>query len=413
MLNPLSFITQKFYHNSNHFVTSLKNVSFSLNFDLRDFLTNHHAVNLSLVKAPLPDMVNPKLVSKFLELLLSNLDSCVVLNLKKWTEVKALLYFVKMVLKTYVCKCGLLDSRRDSLIETGTEAVVPGSPSPKSEPPPIPQHQDLDCVDSGIELEGSTTSGSGSKIHGVSTGSIYPSQSRRKWSVVSEEGSDLGGESSQDESDCGGAGRVSFHLGDADTDQSEAKLALGEVDLSRLKRRDGDNNNSEVEAEDSGKERIPAGPPRRVKISLSDSKLKDSCSPKYTPCYYCNGTYITDHSRFNPYYFCQVLAKPGQQVSYDMEYVSFVKIIELFGSGQIRHFNLNEEPQQQQAPANAASSLSLNLSGSTEEEGESQSLGKKVKDFVDGYVQLAKVTNDNGKLDNYTMFQLEQIRGCI
>lgn len=387
MLNPLSNITRNFYHNSNNFVTSLKNISTTLNYDLTDFLKNPHVVNLSMIKPPLPDMVNPKLVCKFLELILTNMDSCVVLNLKKWTEVKAILYFMKMFLRTCVCKCGLLDSRRDSLVETGTDVIF---------------ENDLEGVDSGIELEGSS-----SKLLNVSSSSMY--QSSRKWSVVSEEGSDLGGgESSQDEGDCG---RVSFHLGDVDVDQSEARLALGDVDLTRLQKGGGERRLSiESTASEPQPEITPSPsrrPPMEVKLNFGESKLKDSCPVKYTPCFHCNGTYITEHNHFNPFYFCQVLAKPGQ-VSYDMEYVSFVKIIELYGSGLARGFNLSEE-----GPSTSTHSSTLSLSTSAEDTEGSNKFIKKIKDFVEGYIQLAKVTNDSGKLDSYAAFQMEEIQEYI
>lgn len=389
MLNPLSSITETFYHNSNHFVTGLKNVSTALSHELTDFLTNPHVVNLALIKAPLPDMVNAKLVCKFLELILTNVDSCIVLNLKKWTEVKAILYFLKMFLKTFMCKCNLLDSRRDSVVETGTDVISLATSTPN----------DLDCVDSGIELEGSST-----KLHTVSSSSMY--HSGRKWSIVSEEGSEFGGgESSQDEGDCG---RVSFHLGDVDVDQSEAKLALGEVDFTRLK---GGERRPSIEStvSEPQPEITPSPvkrPPMEVKLSLSDSKLKDACPIKYTPCYHCNGTYITEHNHFNPFYFCQVMAKPGQ-VSYDMEYLSFMKIIELHGSGQTRSFNLAEEG------STSSSTTSSTLSLSSEDNDGCNELVKKIKEFVEGYVHLAKVTNDYGKLDSFVTFQLEEIQDYI
>lgn len=386
MLNPLSNITQNFYNNSSHFVTSLKNISSNLSNDLSDFLTNPHAVNLSMVKPPLPDMVNAKLVCKFLELVFTNPDSSVVINLKKWTEVKAILYFLKMYLKTCVCKCNLLDSRRESLVETGTDVMSMTTST-----------NELEGADSGIELEGSST-----RLQAVSSSSMY--QSSRKWSIVSEESSDIGGgESSQDEADCG---RVSFHLGDVDIDQSEANLSLGEIDLSRLK---GGERRPSIESTVSEPQpEITPSPSRRppleIKLNLSDSRLKDSCPVKFTPCFHCNGTYVTEHNHFNPFYFCQVLANPGN-VAYEMEYVSFMKIIELYGSGQTRSFNLSEDV----APGGSSTSSTLNLST----EDTDNELLKKIKEFVEGYVQLAKVTNDASKLDNFVAFQMEEIEDYV
>lgn len=394
MLNPLSQITKNVYHNSNAFVSSLKNIGSALSHDVRDFLGNRHVVNLSLVKPPLPDMVNSKLVCKFLEMILANPDSCIVLHLKKWTEVKAILYFLKMFLRTCVCKCGLLDSRRDSLVETGTDVV---------------SANELDGVDSGIGLEGSSSA----RFHTVSTSSMY--KSARKWSIVSEEGSDVGGgdESSQDEGDCG---RVSFHLGDADADvdQSESKLALGDVDLSRLKGRDRRSSIDSTTSGEGQQEYTPSPvrrPPLEVKLALGDGKLKDSCSAKYTPCYHCNGTYVSESNRFNPFYFCQVMTNPNLPVTYDMEYVTFMKIIELYGSGLTRSFNLNEDCG---SSSGSISSSSISLSTSLEDSGEGgNELVKKIKEFVEGYVQLAKVTNDTGKLNSFATFQMEELRDFI
>ncbi|ODM89577.1 Folliculin-interacting protein 2 [Orchesella cincta] len=411
MLSPLSSITKTSYHNSSHFVTSLKNVSTSLSRDLRDFLSNPHVVNLSLVKPPLGDMVNVKLVCKFLELLLLNMDNSssskipvnVVLNLKKWTEVKALLYFFKMFLKTSICKCGLLSDdyqrEREQQVETGTDVVSQSGGS----------SLELDGVDSGIELGTNTTDSSSiSRFQTVSTSSMSRG---RKWSIVSEEeSSELG--SSHDE---GCEGRVSFHLGDADNEQSEARLALGEVDLSRLRgqqrRRLSTDSSSSTEG---GPQVSPVKrPPLEVKLSLkNEPKVRDSCPVKFSPCFYCNGVYITENQRFNPYYFCQILAKPGNPVSFEYEYVSFMKIIELYGSGQVRSFNLDGNDGVTTSLTSSGGSGSTS-GGSEEDQLNGEGLTQKIKEFVEGYVALSKVTNDGDKLNNFATFQMEQIRDFL
>ncbi|CAL8140795.1 unnamed protein product [Orchesella dallaii] len=435
MLSPLSSITKSSYHNSSHFVTSLKNVSTALTRDLRDFTSNPHVVNLSLVKPPLSDMVNIKLTTKFLELLLLNMEKengysnsplklsvNVVLNLKKWTEVKALLYFLKMFLKSCVCKCGILEDDyqkdRELLVETGMDVVSQSQTQTQSSSASgFDSSLELDCVDSGIELGDSN-----SRLQTVSSASI----SRRKWSIVSEEegeeSSELG--SSHDEGCCGGGGnglenRVSFHLGDADNDQSEAKLALGEVDLSRLRgqqrrRLSTDSNSStEAAAPQVPSPSSPKRPPLEVKLNLrNEGKVKDTCPVKYSPCYLCNGTYITENQRFNPFYFCQILAKPGNPVSFDYEYISFMKIIEFYGSGQVRSFNLNSDENNS---TSGGGSTSGGSTSSTEDEqlSNNSKICQKVKEFVEGYVALSKVTNDGDKLNNFSTFQMEQIRDYL